>query len=140
MPSSTVEDYVKAIHLIADRAGTDRPVETGEIAAALGVSSSTVTRRLQSLARSKLVFYTPNKGARLTGAGQRLALRVLRRHRRWELFLARVLGLSWDEVHAEAEHLEHAASERLINRIDAYLGHPTIDPHDDPVPGADGGP
>src|SRR5262245_33523033 len=90
MPSSTVEDYVKVIHLIAARAGTDRPVETGEIAAALAVSPRTVARRLKSLARSKLVVYTPNKGARLTGTGRRLALRVFRRHRLLELFLARV--------------------------------------------------
>jgi DtxR family transcriptional regulator, Mn-dependent transcriptional regulator len=80
----------------------------------------------------------PYEGARLTPSGRRLALKVLRRHRLLELFLAQTLEMTWDEVHEEAEHMEHAASDRLIDRIDAYLGHPAVDPHGDPIPRADG--
>src|SRR5262249_61195367 len=80
---------------------------------------------------------TPYEGARLADAGRRLALKVIRRHRLLELFLARTLEMAWDEVHEEAEHMEHAASERLVDRIDAYLGYPAVDPHGDPIPRAD---
>ena len=93
---------------------------------------------LKTLSEADLATYTPYEGARLTPAGVRLALTVLRRHRLIELFLSQTLNLAWDEVHEEAEHLEHAVSERLVDRIDAYLGHPTVDPHGDPIPRADG--
>src|SRR5262245_45763031 len=93
---------------------------------------------LKTLSESGLAEYIPYEGARLTEAGCTLALRVLRRHRLIELFLVRTLHLSWDEVHEEAEHMEHAVSDLLIDRIDDYLGHPTTDPHGDPIPRADG--
>jgi DtxR family Mn-dependent transcriptional regulator len=93
---------------------------------------------LKTLSESGLAEYVPYEGARLTDAGRMLALRVLRRHRLIELFLARTLQLSWDEVHAEAENMEHAVSDLLIDRIDAFLGYPATDPHGDPIPKADG--
>ena len=135
MPSLTVENYVKAIYQIsAEDAGR---ASTGRLAAALSVSPGTVTSMLKTLSESELVTYTPYEGVRLTARGQRLALRVLRRHRLIELFLAKTLGLAWDEVHEEAEHMEHAVSDRLVDRIEAYLGYPQVDPHGDPIPKAD---
>lgn len=137
MPSLTVENYVKAIYAIA----ASRPkssVTTGELAAGLGVSPGTVTGMLKTLSESGLAVYTPYEGVTLTDAGRGLALRVLRRHRIIELLLHQTLKMPWDEVHEEAEHLEHAVSDRLVDRIDAFLGSPTVDPHGDPIPRADG--
>ena len=91
---------------------------------------------LKTLSEGNLVTYTPYEGVRLTEAGNALALRVVRRHRLIELFLVKTLELSWDEVHEEAEHMEHAVSDRLIDKIDAFLGHPGVDPHGDPIPRA----
>jgi DtxR family Mn-dependent transcriptional regulator len=138
VPSLTVENYVKTIYLIGSRHGAGRSVATGELAQALSVSPGTVTGMLKTLSEADLATYAPYEGARLTASGERLALKVLRRHRLLELFLARTLRMSWDEVHEEAEHMEHAASETLIDRIDEFLGHPTVDPHGDPIPRADG--
>lgn len=138
MPSLTVENYVKAIAQIAARDRAGAAVATGELAHALNVSPGTVTGMLKTLSEASLATYTPYEGARLTAAGQRLAMKVIRRHRLLELFLVETLKMPWDEVHEEAEHMEHAASERLIDRIDAFLGHPSVDPHGDPIPSADG--
>lgn len=138
MPSLTVENYVKAIAQIAARDRADAAVATGELAHALNVSPGTVTGMLKTLSEASLATYTPYEGARLTASGQRLAMKVIRRHRLLELFLVETLKMPWDEVHEEAEHMEHAASERLIDRIDAFLGHPSVDPHGDPIPSADG--
>jgi DtxR family transcriptional regulator, Mn-dependent transcriptional regulator len=135
--SLTVENYVKTIHQIC-ASQEDGLAATGELAAALDVSPGTVTSMLKTLSESNLVSYTPYEGVRLTAAGRALALRVLRRHRLIELFLVRTLNLTWDEVHDEAEHMEHAVSDLLVDRIDAYLGHPEVDPHGDPIPRADG--
>jgi DtxR family Mn-dependent transcriptional regulator len=137
MPSLTVENYVKSIYLLSQQRGM-AAVATGHIAAALGVLPGTVTSMLKTLDESNLATYTPYEGVRLTAAGRALALRVLRRHRLIEQFLSQTLNLSWDEVHEEAEHMEHAVSDALVDRIDAYLGHPTTDPHGDPIPQADG--
>jgi DtxR family Mn-dependent transcriptional regulator len=93
---------------------------------------------LKTLSDSGLAVYTPYEGVRLTDAGRLLALRVVRRHRLIELFLAQTLQLAWDEVHDEAENMEHAVSDLLVDRIDAFLGYPRFDPHGDPIPGADG--
>jgi len=136
--SLTVENYVKAIALISARDHGGDAVATGELAHALNVSPGTVTGMLKTLSEASLATYTPYEGARLTPSGQRLAMTIIRRHRLLELFLVQTLNMSWDEVHEEAEHMEHAASERLIDRIDAFLGHPTVDPHGDPIPRADG--
>jgi DtxR family Mn-dependent transcriptional regulator len=135
--SLTIENYVKAIYQIA--AGRDgQAAATGKVAEALGVSPGTVTSMLKTLSESGLAEYVPYEGARLTDAGRTLALRVVRRHRLIELFLVRTLELTWDEVHAEAENMEHAVSDLLVDRIDAYLGYPAADPHGDPIPKADG--
>ena len=137
LPSLTVENYIKSIYQIC--AGhADKSAATGQIASTLGVSPGSVTSMLKTLGESGLVTYTPYEGVQLTSAGQALALRVLRRHRLIELFLVNTLKLSWDEVHEEAEHMEHAVSDLLIDRIDDYLGHPKVDPHGDPIPQADG--
>ena len=137
MASLTVENYVKAIYQIS--AGQNgEPAATGQLAATLEVSPGTVTSMLKTLSESNLAEYTPHRGARLTPAGTALALRVLRRHRLIELFLVRTLNLTWDEVHDEAEHMEHAVSDLLVDRIDDFLGHPNVDPHGDPIPRADG--
>src|SRR5688572_2351303 len=137
MPSLTVENYVKTIYLLAQQASAAE-VATGQIAAALGVLPGTVTSMLKTLDESNLATYTPYEGVRLTAAGRALALRVLRRHRLIEQFLSQTLNLTWDEVHEEAEHMEHAVSDALVDRIDAYLGHPATDPHGDPIPQPDG--
>lgn len=137
MPSLTVENYIKAIYQISAEQ-SDTSAATGQVAAALGVSPGSVTSMLKTLSESGLVTYTPYEGVELTPAGRALALRVLRRHRLIELFLVKTLKLSWDEVHEEAEHMEHAVSDLLVDRIDSYLGHPEVDPHGDPIPRADG--
>jgi DtxR family transcriptional regulator, Mn-dependent transcriptional regulator len=137
LASLTVENYVKTIYQICAASGA-RPAATGQLASALGVSPGTVTSMLKTLSESSLATYTPYEGVRLTHAGSALALRVIRRHRLIELFLVKTLNLAWDEVHEEAEHMEHAVSDRLIDRIDAFLGHPDTDPHGDPIPRRDG--
>jgi DtxR family transcriptional regulator, Mn-dependent transcriptional regulator len=135
--SLTIENYVKTIYLLCD--GQSEPAAaTGKVATALEVSPGTVTSMLKTLKETGLAEYTPYEGVRLTESGRRLALRVLRRHRLIELFLAHTLNMSWDEVHEEAENMEHAVSDLLIDRIDEYLGHPQSDPHGDPIPKADG--
>jgi DtxR family Mn-dependent transcriptional regulator len=135
--SLTIENYVKAIYQLA--AGQDgAAAATGKLAETLGVSPGTVTSMLKTLSESGLAEYVPYEGARLTDTGRTLALRVLRRHRLIELFLVRTLNLNWDEVHEEAENMEHAVSDLLVDRIDAFLGYPATDPHGDPIPKADG--
>jgi DtxR family Mn-dependent transcriptional regulator len=136
--SLTIENYVKAIYQIGLKQQGRDTVTTGEIAESLSVSPGTVTSMLKTLHEAGLAKYIPYEGAQLTPAGRTLALRVLRRHRLIELFLVRTLELTWDEVHEEAENMEHAVSDLLIDRIDAYLGFPASDPHGDPIPKADG--
>src|SRR5688500_16213521 len=139
LPSSTVENYLKAIYqaqLHLPRKGDLVPM--GQLASALGVVPGTATTMVKALAESDLVKYEPYAGVRLTASGERLAAMVVRRHRLIELFLVKVMGMSWTEVHEEAEHLEHAVSERLIERIDEMLGRPAVDPHGDPIPDPEG--
>jgi DtxR family Mn-dependent transcriptional regulator len=133
MPSSTVEDYVKQIYLEQLQA-PGQLVAMGKLAGAMGVVPGTATSMVKALADAGLVEYEPRSGARLTPGGERLALHVLRRHRLVELLLVQVLGLDWSEVHQEAEELEHAISDKVIDRIDKVLGHPSVDPHGDPIP------
>ena len=137
MASATVENYVKAIFKISE-AHDGGPATTGRLAEAMGVSPGTVTSMLKTLDESGLATYTPYEGVRLTQSGRALALRILRRHRLLECFLCQSLGLQWDEVHEDAERMEHMVSDRLIERIDDYLDHPKYDPHGDPIPAADG--
>jgi len=137
MPSSTVEDYLKQLYH-EQQAAPERLVPMGRLAAAMGVVPGTATAMVKALADSGLVEYEPRTGARLTRGGEQLALHVLRRHRLVELFLVKVLRLDWSEVHEEAEELEHAISQKVLDRIDALLGHPSVDPHGDPIPTARG--
>jgi DtxR family Mn-dependent transcriptional regulator len=139
LPSSTVENYLKAIYQGQIALARDlRLVPMGQVAVALGVTPGTATTMVKALAESGLAEYEPYSGVRLTSAGERLAALVLRRHRLVELFLVNVMGMSWAEVHDEAEQLEHVVSERLIERIDEMLGRPTHDPHGDPIPTPEG--
>ncbi|HEX7137762.1 MAG TPA: metal-dependent transcriptional regulator [Vicinamibacterales bacterium] len=139
LPSSTVENYLKAIYQ-GQSALTDgvRLVPMGQVASALGVTPGTATTMVKALAESGLAEYEPYSGVRLSAAGERLAGLVLRRHRLVELFLVQVMGMRWDEVHDDAEQLEHVVSEKLIERIDEMLGRPTRDPHGDPIPDPEG--
>jgi DtxR family Mn-dependent transcriptional regulator len=139
LPSSTVENYLKAIYQGQSTLGGGvRLVPMGQVASAVGVTPGTATTMVKALAESGLAEYEPYSGVRLSAAGERLAGLVLRRHRLVELFLVQVMGMRWDEVHDEAEQLEHVVSERLIERIDDMLGRPTHDPHGDPIPDPEG--
>ena len=131
-----VEDYLKAIYEISleeDRASTTR------LAVALGVTPASVTGMLQKLAGTPtpLIDYQKHRGAALTPAGEKVALEIIRHHRLLEMFLQERLGYTWDEVHDEADRLEHVISEGFEDRIARELGHPTHDPHGDPIPSSD---
>ncbi|MBD0283185.1 MAG: metal-dependent transcriptional regulator, partial [Thermoleophilaceae bacterium] len=128
--SNAVQDYAKAIWSIAQRG--DKPVSTSAIAERLDVSPASASAMVKRLEALGLVTREPYHGVRLTRAGQRVALEVLRHHRLLELYLAEALGMSWDRVHEEAEVLEHAISPALSDLIEEKLGHPTHDPHGDP--------
>jgi DtxR family Mn-dependent transcriptional regulator len=134
--STAVQDYAKAIWSIAQRG--DEPVSTSAIAERLEVSPASASAMVKRLEALGLVTREPYHGVRLTSAGQRVALEVLRHHRLLELYLAEALGMPWDRVHAEAEVLEHAISPELSELIAAKLGNPTHDPHGDPIPTRDG--
>jgi len=138
MPSLTVENYLKAIIQLEAKAAAGSRVTTGKLADEMEVSPGTVTSMLKTLSESQLVTYRPYEGVSLTESGTALALRIVRRHRLIELFLVRTLNMTWDQVHDEAENMEHAVSDFLVDRIDAFLGHPETDPHGSPIPGADG--
>lgn len=137
MPSLTVENYVKAILQNELRSG-ERTISTGSLARALDVSPGTVTSMLKTLAEMELANYRPYEGVALTGSGRQVGMRMLRRHRLIEQFLVQTLELSWDQVHDEAENMEHAVSDFLIDRIDEFLGRPDHDPHGDPIPSPSG--
>jgi len=131
----TVEDYLKAIYEIEEKHGV---VTTSDLAEQVGVAPASATTMLKKLGRMTLVDYTPYQGVTLTAAGRRVALRVVRHHRLAELFLFETLGVPWDRVHAEAHKWEHALSEDVATRIEAFLNHPLYDPHGDPIPSATG--
>jgi len=137
MPSLTVENYLKAILQFTLRSGA-KLMSTGELATAMQVSPGTVTSMLKTLSDGGLADYRPYEGVALTSSGRKLAMRMLRRHRLLELFLVETLKLSWDQVHEEAEDMEHAVSDFLIDRIDDFLGRPHFDPHGDPIPSPEG--
>jgi DtxR family transcriptional regulator, Mn-dependent transcriptional regulator len=132
--SDAVENYAKAIYAIQQRSGT---VTTNAIAERLGVTAASASGMVKKLDGLGLVSHEPYKGVKLTQAGERVALEVIRHHRLLELYLAESLDVPWDRVHAEAEVLEHVLSEELEELISAKLGHPTVDPHGDPIPTAD---
>jgi DtxR family transcriptional regulator, Mn-dependent transcriptional regulator len=138
-PSFTVENYLKAIYQAQTAlSDADALVQMGHLAASMHVVPGTATTMVKALAEAGLARYEPYVGVRLTPAGEKLAALVLRRHRLIELFLVKVMDMSWTEVHDEAEQLEHAASDRLIARMDEMLGRPEVDPHGDPIPGPEG--
>jgi DtxR family Mn-dependent transcriptional regulator len=134
----TIENYLKQLYLEEQQTPEGKPVAMGRLATVMNVVPGTATTMVKALADSGLVHYSPRTGVQLTSAGNQLALHVLRRHRLVELFLVRHLGLDWSEVHEEAEELEHVISDKVLDRIDAMLGHPTADPHGDPIPSANG--
>jgi DtxR family Mn-dependent transcriptional regulator len=133
--SPAIEDYLKAIYTLEL---TNPQVTTSLLAEHIGFKPASVTGMLKTLAELNLVSYTPYHGVELTVAGRRIALEVVRHHRLIELYLVEALGYSWDEVHDEAEALEHVISEKLEARIAARLGHPSFDPHGDPIPTLEG--
>ena len=134
--SEAVENYAKAIYSLQHRTGGD-PVATNDIADRLEVTPASASGMIKKLADLGLVAHVPYRGVQLTEEGERLALEVLRHHRLLELYLATQLDVPWDRVHEEAEALEHVLSEDLEARIAAKLGHPTHDPHGDPIPSVD---
>jgi DtxR family Mn-dependent transcriptional regulator len=129
--SRSREDYLKAMLALDDGA---HPVTMGELARRLGVRAPSVTNMLGTLARDQLVAYVPRAGARLTPAGRRQALALIRRHRILETFLVRILGFDWSEVHEDAEVLEHHVSDRVLDALDRLVGHPAEDPHGHAIP------
>ena len=137
MPSLTVENYLKAILQLQMKSGESR-ISPGALATRLAVAPGSVTSMLKTLSESGLASYVPYEGVELTESGRNLATRMLRRHRLIELFLHSTLSLSWDQVHVEAEELEHSVSDFLVDRIDEFLGHPETDPHGSPIPTAEG--
>lgn len=138
MPTSTVENYLKAIHFLSDGLERGALVPVGKVAGHLGLTPGTATTMMKQLVRAGFIDYSPRRGVSLTPEGKSAAVNVLRRHRLIELFLVDVMKLDWSEVHEEAEILEHAFSSRLIERIDEMLGRPEYDPHGDPIPDANG--
>lgn len=133
--STHVEDYIKNIYKLQ---GERERVTTSSLADALNVSAASVTDMIKKLSDRNLIKYKPYQGVELTRNGRKLALKTLRRHRLWEMFLVEFLGYTWDEVHNEAEKLEHIMSEDLEQRIDKALGYPKHDPHGHPIPTPDG--
>jgi len=138
MPSQTEENYLKGIYKLAEAEPDASGVSTNRIAAALATRAASVTDMLRRLADKGLLAYEKYRGVQLTPEGRRLALLTIRKHRLWEVFLVQQLGFSWDEVHDVAEELEHVQSPLLMRRLDAFLGHPALDPHGDPIPTEDG--
>lgn len=136
MPSSTVENYLKAIW--AHDNEENIPVATGILATELNVTPGTVTSMLKQLEKNDLATYHARQGVLLTEKGRKAAVLVIRRHRLIETFLVEIMNLDWAEVHEEAEVLEHAVSDRLLQRMDQMLGHPSTDPHGAPIPDAEG--
>jgi DtxR family transcriptional regulator, Mn-dependent transcriptional regulator len=130
-----IEDYLKTIYMLAE---TESPVSTSRIAEAREVKPASATSMIQRLDKLNLVNYEKHYGVTLTEAGEKIALEVIRHHRLIELYLIEALGFGWDEVHEQADVLEHVISEKLEERIAAALGHPTLDPHGDPIPAKDG--
>lgn len=135
MSSASVEDYIKAIYKAHTETGA---VTTQDVAARVQVSAPAVSKMLRRLVELRLIEHSPYQGVRLTAAGEKMALEIIRHHRLLERYLVEALGYEWDEVHAEAERLEHHISEAFEDRIDVLLGHPDYCPHGDPIPARDG--
>ncbi|MCB0515771.1 MAG: metal-dependent transcriptional regulator [Chitinophagales bacterium] len=134
--SISVENFIKTIYQFELREGKD--TRSGSIAKELGITNAAATDMARKLASKNIVAYQKYKALKLTADGKKMALHIVRRHRLWETFLHQVLGLNMHEIHQEAELLEHATSEFLLDKIDAFLGNPTTDPHGDPIPNKNG--
>ena len=134
MARITTEDYVKAVYKL-ERGGR---VTTSALAAQLHLADASITDMVKKLSEQGLMNYERYQGVGLTARGKRMALKIVRRHRLWEMYLVKFLGFSWDKVHDEAERLEHMTSDELEQKLDNALGFPSVDPHGDPIPGADG--
>jgi DtxR family Mn-dependent transcriptional regulator len=137
MATSTVENYLKEILVITLEEGVSK-VPMGQVAKVLGVTPGTATSMAKTLERDGWIKYFPRVGVSLTRKGKRLAMNMLRRHRLLETFLVETLGLDWSEIHVEAEELEHAISEKVLEKLDEFLGRPRFDPHGDPIPSKSG--
>lgn len=133
MVSATIENYLKQILLLSDELKLER-VPMGKLAERMQVVPGTATTMVKSMDRSGWLSYIPREGVSLTNQGRQLALKVLRKHRVVEMFLVEALKLDWSEIHPEAEALEHAVSDKVLDRMDDYLGRPAYDPHGDPIP------
>ena len=135
MASENFENYLKGIYAIESEHGK---VSTTLLSEYLRISAASVTEMIKKLADDGLITHEPYRGVRLTEIGRKQALRIVRRHRLWELFLVEILNYQWDEIHDEAERLEHVTSEGMEQRLDKALGYPKIDPHGDPIPDVNG--
>lgn len=133
MHSFTEENYLKTIYTLAARHPGDE-VSTNSLAEMTATKAASVSDMLKKLAEKQLIHYKKYQGVRLTDEGERLALKIIRRHRLWEVFLVEKLGFGWDEVHGMAEELEHIRSDELVARLDSFLNYPQFDPHGDPIP------
>ena len=136
MTSFTEENYLKAIYKLGGAENV--PVSTNSIADRLNTKAASVTDMLKKLAEKKLIHYKKYQGVFLSAGGKKIAIRIIRKHRLWELFLVEKLNFKWDEVHEMAEQLEHIESGELIERLNKFLGYPTHDPHGDPIPDKEG--
>ena len=135
MPQTSTEDYIKAIYTLE---GRTKKVTTSALATQLQLADASITDMIKKLSEKGLVHYKRYRGVGLTAQGKRMALKIVRRHRLWEMFLVKFLGFSWDKVHDEAERLEHMTSDELEKQLDNALGFPSHDPHGDPIPNAAG--
>jgi DtxR family transcriptional regulator, Mn-dependent transcriptional regulator len=135
--SYTEENYLKIIYKLSQEAN-GAEVSTNAVAEQSQTKAASVSDMLKKLAEKQLVYYKKYQGVRLTSTGQQVALTVIRKHRLWELFLVEKLHFTWDEVHPVAEELEHITSDKLVERLDEYLGFPKYDPHGDPIPDGQG--
>lgn len=136
MNSQIEENYLKAIYKLSQE--ENAPVSTSKLAEELGVQSASVTDMIKKLSQKNLLSYKKYHGVSLSDKGRSEAVRIIRKHRLWETFLVEKLGFGWGEVHDVAEQLEHVRSEQLVDRLDAFLNYPKVDPHGDPIPDKDG--
>ncbi len=136
MNSFTEENYLKTIFHLSEK--SDAPVATNSISEVMGNKAASVTDMLRKLAEKGLINYVKYQGVSLTKKGRETAIAIIRKHRLWEVFLVEKLGFKWDEVHEIAEELEHIKAPELVDRLDEFLGHPTHDPHGDPIPNSRG--
>ena len=133
--TQATEDFLKLVFLFQQ---SEERVSTSQLAEALNITPASVTEKAKRLSDEGLIDHVPYRGVRLTKEGRRVALYMIRRHRMLEMFLMQHLGYQWDEVHEEAERLEHAVSEKFLERVAALLDYPTHDPHGDPIPDSEG--